>query len=52
MLHELTQRQASLEQAFMQLTRDEVEFKAGELDAARQAELETDEFAAEEEEVA
>jgi ABC-2 type transport system ATP-binding protein len=51
-LHELTQRQASLEQAFMQLTRDEVEFKAGELDAARQAELETDEFAAEEEEVA
>jgi ABC-2 type transport system ATP-binding protein len=29
-LHELTPQQASLEEAFMELTRDEVEFKAGE----------------------
>src|SRR3954452_4181933 len=29
-LHELTQQQASLEEAFMDLTRDDVEFRAGE----------------------
>ena len=30
-LHELTPQQASLEEAFMELTREEVEFKAGEV---------------------
>ena len=30
-LHELTPRQASLEEAFMELTREEIEFKAAEL---------------------
>jgi ABC-2 type transport system ATP-binding protein len=29
-LHELSPMQASLEEAFMELTRDDVEFKAGE----------------------
>jgi ABC-2 type transport system ATP-binding protein len=29
-LHELTPQQASLEEAFMELTRDEIEFKAAE----------------------
>ena len=29
-LHELTPLQASLEEAFMELTRDDVEFKAGD----------------------
>jgi len=29
-LHELMQQQASLEEAFMELTRDELEFKAAE----------------------
>ncbi|HUY71148.1 MAG TPA: ATP-binding cassette domain-containing protein [Gaiellaceae bacterium] len=33
-LHELTPQQVSLEQAFMEMTRDEVEFKAAELEAA------------------
>jgi ABC-2 type transport system ATP-binding protein len=33
-LHELTPQQVSLEQAFMEMTRDEVEFKAAELAAA------------------
>ena len=33
-LHELTPQQVSLEQAFMDMTRDEVEFKAAELEAA------------------
>jgi ABC-2 type transport system ATP-binding protein len=32
-LHELTPQQASLEEAFMDLTREDVEFKAGELEA-------------------
>jgi len=32
-LHELTPMQASLEDAFMELTREDVEFKAGELAA-------------------
>src|SRR5262249_6344195 len=32
-LHELTPQQASLEEAFMTLTREEVEFKAAELDS-------------------
>ena len=32
-LHELTPQQASLEEAFMTLTRDDVEFKAGELES-------------------
>jgi ABC-2 type transport system ATP-binding protein len=32
-LHELTLQQASLEEAFMELTRDDVEFKAGEVPA-------------------
>ena len=31
-LHELTPQQASLEQAFMDLTREDVEFKAAELE--------------------
>ena len=31
-LHELTPQQASLEEAFMTLTRDDVEFKAAELE--------------------
>jgi ABC-2 type transport system ATP-binding protein len=31
-IHELTPQQASLEQAFMELTREDVEFKAGELE--------------------
>jgi ABC-2 type transport system ATP-binding protein len=31
-LHELTPRQASLEEAFMDLTREEIEFKAAELE--------------------
>ena len=31
-LHELTPQQASLEQAFMDLTRDDVEFRAEELE--------------------
>jgi ABC-2 type transport system ATP-binding protein len=33
-IHELTPQQASLEEAFMDLTRDDVEFKAGEVAAA------------------
>ena len=33
-LHELTPQQVSLEQAFMDMTRDELEFKAAELEAA------------------
>jgi ABC-2 type transport system ATP-binding protein len=33
-LHELTPQQVSLEQAFMEMTRDELEFKAAELEAA------------------
>jgi len=32
-LHELTPQQASLEEAFMTLTRDDVEFKAAELES-------------------
>jgi ABC-2 type transport system ATP-binding protein len=32
-LHELTPQQASLEEAFMTLTRDDVEFKTGELES-------------------
>ena len=32
-LHELTPQQASLEEAFMTLTRDDVEFKAGDLES-------------------
>jgi ABC-2 type transport system ATP-binding protein len=32
-LHELTPLHASLEEAFMELTREEVEFKAGEIAA-------------------
>ena len=32
-LHELTPQQASLEEAFMDITRDEVEFKAADADA-------------------
>jgi hypothetical protein len=32
-LHELTLQQASLEEAFMELTRDDVEFKAGDVPA-------------------
>jgi ABC-2 type transport system ATP-binding protein len=31
-LHELTPQQASLEEAFMDLTREEIEFKAAELE--------------------
>ena len=31
-IHELTPQQASLEEAFMNLTREDVEFKAGELE--------------------
>jgi ABC-2 type transport system ATP-binding protein len=34
-LHELTPQQASLEQAFMELTREDVEFKAAELERER-----------------
>jgi len=34
-IHELTPQQASLEEAFMSLTREEIEFKAAELDAER-----------------
>ena len=33
-LHELTPQQVSLEEAFMDLTRDDVEFKAGTIDEA------------------
>ena len=33
-LHELTPQQASLEEAFMTLTRDDVEFKAAEPEEA------------------
>jgi len=36
-LHELTPQQVSLEQAFMDMTRDEVEFRTGELADARAA---------------
>ena len=32
-LHELTPQQASLEEAFMTLTRDDVEFKAADLES-------------------
>lgn len=37
-LHELSPQQASLEEAFMELTRNDVEFKAGEIAAASDAE--------------
>ena len=33
-LHELTPQQVSLEEAFMDLTRDDIEFKAGTIDEA------------------
>jgi ABC-2 type transport system ATP-binding protein len=33
-LHELTPQQASLEEAFMTLTRDDVEFKSADLEEA------------------
>jgi ABC-2 type transport system ATP-binding protein len=36
-LHELTPQQVSLEQAFMDMTRDEVEFRTGELTEAKAA---------------
>jgi ABC-2 type transport system ATP-binding protein len=36
-LHELTPLQASLEEAFMELTREDVEFKAGEVALADDA---------------
>jgi len=36
-LHELTPQQVSLEQAFMDMTRDEVEFRTGELAEAKAA---------------
>jgi len=38
-LHELTPVQASLEEAFMELTRDEVEFKSAGNDLAEGEEL-------------
>jgi ABC-2 type transport system ATP-binding protein len=38
-LHELTPVQASLEEAFMELTRDEVEYKAPEIEPAERVEL-------------
>jgi len=38
-LHELTPVQASLEEAFMELTRDDVEFRASTDNAAGKAEL-------------
>ena len=34
-LHELTPQQASLEEAFMDLTREDIEFKAAEIEAEK-----------------
>jgi ABC-2 type transport system ATP-binding protein len=36
-VHELTPQQASLEEAFMDLTRDDIEFKAGDVPAEQAA---------------